>query len=146
MRETLPRTALLLGLAGLIPFLGGIGLAALAEGASRGQALWALATYGAVILSFLGAVHWGLALARDESPATAARLLLGVVPALVGWVALLLPPVTSLVLLASGILGTAAAETGAARRGLVGAAYLRLRWGLSLVAMTCLLAGALLAA
>jgi hypothetical protein len=69
-----------------------------------------------------------------------------VVPALVGWVALMLPPVLGLGLLAAGILATAGVETLAARRGLVPAEYLRLRWMLSLGAALCLLAGAAAAA
>ncbi|WP_431269434.1 DUF3429 domain-containing protein [Dankookia sp. P2] len=110
----------------------------------RGVALYALAAYGAVILSFLGAVHWGLALRAPaaEAAAMAPRLGLGVVPSLVGWVALLLPPLPGLSMLALGILGTAAVETAAARRGLVPPAYLRLRWILSLGAALCLAVGA----
>lgn len=141
MNEPLPRIARLLGLAGLVPFLGSLGLAAASADEMRGAALWALATYGAVILSFLGAVHWGLALGPGRPAAVEARLGLGVLPSLVGWVALLLPPVPSLLLLAAGILGTAGIETLAARRGLLGAAYLRLRWRLSLAAAASLLAG-----
>lgn len=141
MTEPLPRLARLLGLAGLIPFLGSLALAAATTEAARGAALWALATYGAVILSFLGAVHWGLALGSGRPAAVEARLGLGVLPSLIGWVALLLPPVPALLLLAAGLLGTAGVETLAARRGLLGAAYLGLRWRLSLVAAACLLAG-----
>ncbi len=141
MNEPLPRIARLLGLAGLVPFLGSLALAAASADEMRGAALWALATYGAVILSFLGAVHWGLALGPGRPAAVEARLGLGVLPSLVGWVALLLPPVPSLLLLAAGILGTAGMETLAARRGLLGAAYLRLRWRLSLAAAASLLAG-----
>lgn len=141
MNEPLPRIARLLGLAGLVPFLGSLALAAASADEMRGAALWALATYGAVILSFLGAVHWGLALGPGRPAAVEARLGLGVLPSLVGWVALLLPPVPSLLLLAAGILGTAGIETLAARRGLLGAAYLRLRWRLSLAAAASLLAG-----
>jgi hypothetical protein len=72
----------------------------------------------------------------------APRLGLGVVPALVAWVALLLPPLPGLSLLALGILGTAAVETAAAARGLVPPAYLRLRWILSLAAAMSLAIGA----
>lgn len=141
MTEPLPRLARLLGLAGLLPFLGSLALAAAGAEAARGAALSALAAYGAVILSFLGAVHWGLALGPGRPEAVGARLGLGVLPALIGWVALLLPPVPALLLLAAGLLGTAGVETLAARRGMLGAAYLRLRWGLSLAAAASLLAG-----
>jgi hypothetical protein len=140
MRSHLPPLAGLLGPAGLIPFVG-LSVAAMAGWPPAGFALLA---YGATILAFLGAVHWGLALRAPptEHGADAARLGLGVLPALVAWVALLLPLRGGLLLLALGILGTAAVETLAARRGLVGAGYLRLRWMLSAGAGASLLAAA----
>lgn len=144
----LPAPARLLGPAGLIPFAGlAIGIWAGWSGAGP-----ALAAYGATILAFLGAVHWGLALAApDAEPGPAAgtargvawgRLGLGVVPALVAWVALLLPLAAGLGLLAFAILATALAETMAARAGLVPRAYLGLRWLLSTGAGLALLLGA----
>jgi hypothetical protein len=141
MRTELPAPALPLGLGGLIPFLG-LAIAALAGWEPAGSAL---AAYGATILAFLGAVHWGLALRAppEEQGAAVARLGLGVLPALVAWVALLLPLQAGLLLLASGILATAAVETLGARRGLVGLGYLRLRWLLSAGATAALLVGAL---
>ncbi|MDO9707930.1 DUF3429 domain-containing protein [Paracraurococcus lichenis] len=143
MPRTLPRPALWLGLAGLLPFLAAALLAWTAPGPWRGVALQALAAYGAVILSFLGAVHWGLALRApaEEAAATAPRLGLGVLPSLIAWAALLLPPVPGLLLLALGILGTAAVETLAARQGLLPEHYLWLRWILSAGAALSLFAG-----
>ena len=138
----------LLGYSGLIPFAAAAAAAVLLGPASwHGLALAALAAYGAVILSFLGAVHWGLALrgSPEEAPAAWPRLGLGVLPALVGWVALLLPARPGLVLLAAGMLAVAAAETAAARRGLMPGSYLGLRWPLSLGAGACLFLGALAA-
>ncbi|MDB5373053.1 MAG: hypothetical protein JWP04_1695 [Belnapia sp.] len=143
----MPPSARWLGAAGLLPFL----LTALAAWTGpedwRGIALFALATYGMVILSFLGGVHWGFALRAPEAEAryAAPRLGLGVLPSLIGWAALMLPPVPGLGMLALAILGTAGIETLAARRGLVPPEYLRLRWPLSLGAALCLLAGAVAA-
>jgi Protein of unknown function (DUF3429) len=144
MDQPLPRPALWLGLAGLLPFLATALLSSTAPEDWRGVALYALAAYGAVILSFLGAVHWGLALRApaSEAGALAPRLGLGVVPSLIGWVGLLLPPGPGLLLLALGLLGTAAVETLAARRGLPPPEYLRLRWMLSIGAALSLIAGA----
>lgn len=135
----------LLGYAGLIPFAAAVALAFTGPPAWRGQALAALAAYGAVILSFLGAVHWGLALRAPagETPAAWPRFGLGVAPALVGWAALLLPLRPGLALLAAGMVAVAAIETLAARRGLVPDEYLGLRWPLSIGAGLCLLAGSL---
>jgi hypothetical protein len=141
MQTALPAPARLLAPAGLIPF---IGLAALAWGGA-GWAPAALAAYGATILAFLGAVHWGLALRAppEEQGAAWPRLGLGVMPALLGWAALLLPPAGGLLLLAIGLLATAAVETRAARLRLVPLPYLRLRWLLSAGAATGLVVGAL---
>ncbi|WP_237216726.1 DUF3429 domain-containing protein [Falsiroseomonas oryziterrae] len=134
-----PAPARILGPAGLIPF------AALALGVWLGWpgAAFGLTAYGATILAFLGAVHWGLALAAPAAERSAdwPRLGLGVVPALVAWIALLLPPSLGLGILALGILATAGVETLAARRELVPGGYLRLRWLLSAGAAGCLLAG-----
>jgi hypothetical protein len=135
----------LLGYAGLIPFVIGAALAVLGPPSWRAWAAFALAAYGAVILSFLGAVHWGLALraSPEESSAAWPRPGLGVLPALVGWVGLLLPAPFGLALLATGLLAVAATETVAARRGLLPPGYLALRWTLSLGAAACLLLGTL---
>ena len=134
----------LLGYAGLLPFAAGAVLALLGPPTWRELAQPALAAYGAVILSFLGAVHWGLALRAFPGEALAAwpRLGLGVLPALVGWVALLLPLRFGLALLAAAVVLVAVVETVAARRGLVPDAYLGLRWPLSVGAGACLLLGA----
>jgi hypothetical protein len=53
-----------------------------------------LVTYSAVILSFLGGIHWGLALKiMDDAPTSAVRLfVLSVVPALAAWALLFLVP------------------------------------------------------
>lgn len=142
MDKTTHRTAWLLGLAGLLPFAGSALAFFAAPDSWAGFAEGALIAYGAVILSFLGAVHWGLALRApaEEAGWGPARLLLGIVPALLGWVALLLPDVFALPLLALGILGTAGVEQWARGKGLVPGDYLVLRWVLSISAALCLMA------
>ena len=88
-----------MGYLGLLPFLAGaagpwLGMEWMAE--------WLLA-YGAVILSFVGAIHWGLAMARRNPPPE--WFYASVMPALAGWVALLLPRLIALPLLAVGFIG-----------------------------------------
>jgi len=142
MNMTAIRTAWLLGLAGLLPFAAAALGSHAAPDSWQGFARGALIAYGAVILSFLGAVHWGLALRAppEEQPFAMARLLLGVVPALLAWIALLLPDVFSLTLLALAILGTAGLEQWVHSRGLVPGGYMVLRWVLSIGAALCLMA------
>jgi hypothetical protein len=94
-----PAWATWLGAGGLIPFA----VLALAlwwpASGQQGAISHALASYGATIASFLGAIHWGLAM-RDRSGAGAGPYLWGVTPSLLAWLALLLPP-------AEGLLGLA---------------------------------------
>ena len=137
MNSPLPRLAWPLGLGGLLPFLAGLVAVALGQG----WAGFALAAYGAAILSFLGAVHWGLALAAPEQ-ASGTRLIGGVIPSLVAWLALLAPVPMGLALLGVGLIALVVAESFAARGGLLPWSYLWLRWVLSGVAGSCLLAGA----
>lgn len=86
-----------LGYGGLVPFIAAT--AALAIWPGNAFAATALVGYAAVILAFLGAVHWGRVLAHPER-ADARRLLQwGVIPALLAWVALLAPPPVALGLL-----------------------------------------------
>ncbi|TAD89582.1 MAG: DUF3429 domain-containing protein [Alphaproteobacteria bacterium] len=97
MLKDVPRTALVLGLAGLVPFWG-LPILALVDPAWGTQALTAQRLYAACILSFLGAVHWGWALAEGQTGWT--QLGWSVVPSLVGWLALLSPSGGWLLLLA----------------------------------------------
>lgn len=142
MHMTASRTAWLLGLAGLLPFAASALGSHTAPDSWQGFARGALIAYGAVILSFLGAVHWGFALRAppEEQPFAPARLVFGVAPALLAWIALLLPDVFSLTLLALAILGTAGVEQWAHGRGLVPGSYMVLRWVLSIGAALCLVA------
>lgn len=93
MRETpIPRPALILGLSGLIPFFAAAGGIWFAPGGWASAAVTVMYGYGAVILSFLGGVHWGRALAGDDSaPPEWGRLIWSVTPSLLGWALLFLP-------------------------------------------------------
>ena len=91
-----------LGYGGLIPFVG-LALAVwLQDPPDRARSLLALQGYGATILSFLGAIHWGLVM-REASGQPTGWLVWGVTPSLVAWVALLLNPAAGLWLIAAGL-------------------------------------------
>ena len=140
-----PPLAILLGLGGLIPFVAcGLGALALGSGGAS-RALHALIAYGATILAFLGGVHWGFALndgSNQTSQLLRGRLVLGVVPSLVGWAALLATLIglsnVGLAILLAGFVGTIAVETRASRAGLMPAGYIGLRWMLTAGAVLCL--------
>lgn len=88
MLQSVPRDARLLGLAGLIPFVALTGCLVLERGLTTPDAWRALVLYAAVILSFMGGVHWGLALRGT----TTTGYLTSVVPALVAWFAVVALP------------------------------------------------------
>ena len=151
MNARLPPLALLLGAGGLVPFLAcGLGSVTAGGAVPADRALLALVEYAAIILSFLGAVHWGMALAGPGATgggswrrgADSLRLALGVLPALIGWAALLVSvaaaPAIALALLIAGFLATTVVEARAAGDGLVPAGYMRMRWGLTLVVVLVL--------
>ena len=129
-----PRTAGVLGYAGLIPFV----LAALAlHGPWPGAALAAqvFIAYGATILAFLGGIQWGLALSPGSQRATE-RAVVGVLPSLVAWLALLVPASTATTLLAAGFAALLLWERG--RRPVAGPPwYPRLRTRLTLAVLAC---------
>ncbi len=139
----IPRAACWLGPLGLIPFLAGALAPWLLPAEGLPDADLALIGYGAVILSFLGGVHWGLA-------APAGRPLqigLSVLPSLVGWLALLVANLhasgLALWLLAAAFAVLLPGDLLAAGRGLAPAWYPRLRVPLTLIVVLCLVAGAL---
>jgi hypothetical protein len=79
-----------LGYAGLLPFLAAVTVLVVGPSAWHVTTLTTLTHYAAVIASFLGAVHWGVATEQSER-LRRARLRWGVVPALASWVLLALP-------------------------------------------------------
>ena len=134
-----PMPARALGFAGLIPFLA----AALGVWvAPQGWNLLALdvqLAYGAVILSFMGAVHWGLAMAGGSTAMTYQRLGWSVVPALLGWLALLLNPGYGLLLMAAGFAGVFYGDLKSIAAGNTPAWYKALRKPLTVIVIATLL-------
>ncbi len=146
-RRMVPSAAKWLGVLGAIPFVACtvitvIGSPDLAEKASS-----ALAIYGAIILSFLGGIQWGLAI-NDEADLSSLgapyrRLTISVMPALIGWLSLLLPRDIGFVVLALAFALVLMVDLRAARNLEAPAWYPRLRWPLSLTVITALAVGVL---
>lgn len=132
-----PRRAAWLGGLGLLPFLAGTTALWLLEQPRWGAALFMLTGYAAVILAFMGAIHWGLAMAAPAQ--TRARVMtLSVIPALLAWVALSLPAGGALALMAVGYVGVYGMDSRAISRGLAPAWYRRLRIPLTVAVLGCL--------
>jgi Protein of unknown function (DUF3429) len=99
MNAPLDKTILRLGYGGLVPFAGLAVLLWLVPPRLQGVIALSLLGYGALIASFLGGIHWGTGfLMGDAAPRT--QFVWGVVPSLLAWLALMLPPRTGLVMLA----------------------------------------------
>ena len=137
--ERLIGMARVLGYAGLIPFLvGGLLVMLWGHGPLGGldPVLW-VCGYAAVILSFIGAVHWGVALAGPVGPIKAHVMLgLSVVPALIAWVALLILPqsAAAVLLLCVSFMGWWFYERLVPGKHVLARWYVRLRLQLSTVA------------
>ena len=139
------QTANLLGLAGLLPFVA-LAAAVVLLPDWRGRAAFALATYGATILSFLGAIHWGFAITPTATRAPRNMLLVaGLAPFFVGWGALLVPLRPGLLVLSVGIVGALALDRLAVDHGAAPAWWWPLRLRLSAGAGACLAVAGLFA-
>ncbi len=107
---------------GLVPFVG-LSIASRAiEGDLKTAALHGLLAYGAVILSFLGGIHWGAAMiqsiSRTDPGIDSVRLGISVIPSLVGWTSLLIDPRYGLALLSVGFAANLLLDIRSTRQGL----------------------------
>jgi Protein of unknown function (DUF3429) len=134
-----PVWALRLGYAGLLPFIAGALLVHLVWPELHPPVALALLAYAGTIVAFLGGIHWGIVMRQAQPDA---RLLAwGVVPSLVTWVALVMPPNAGLV-----VLGTMLVVCYLVDRRVYPAQglqhWLTLRFRLSAVAALCCFVGA----
>lgn len=142
-RPPVPSAAAWLGGLGLVPFVGLSLAAALLSGAWKASAIQALLGYGALILSFLGGIHWGAEMvrpiARTGDNLDARILTISVIPSLAGWAALLLDPRSGLGLLTAGFIGHLLLDIRAAQKGLVPRWYPTLRKPLTMIVAAALI-------
>jgi|Cruoilmetagenom7_1024161.scaffolds.fasta_scaffold09931_7 hypothetical protein len=147
--SNIPRPALMLALAGLIPFLAGA-LTVLSPGlvptfgrfggdADNGRAL--LVIYGVIIASFMSGCLWGFAARHGRKPGWV-ELGLGVVPPLFILFGLSPDDATSCLILTYAFAGLLLIECWFARRAVVVWWWLSLRIPLTVVVSICLLIGA----
>jgi ABC-type amino acid transport system permease subunit len=138
----LPRTVAWLGYGGLIPFLA-LTPASLLD--HHHGAVWsdALYGYGAIIVSFIGALHWGFAIAmRDLSDQQRSALYIwSVIPALMAWPALMVSPILASPLLVVAFIAHYVQDFRLSSEVILPDWYLPLRFRLTSVACICLIAG-----
>jgi Protein of unknown function (DUF3429) len=140
MRPPMPKVPFWIGAGGLVPFVALSGAVWAAPEAYTPALLNWLSSYAAIIGSFLGAVHWGVALLHPAMTEQDRGVFMtwSIVPALAGWFSLLMPMKTCLLMLIATYVIQFAADRQLASRFNVPDWYLRLRSGLTPVAVLCL--------
>ena len=144
----IPTSALILGLAGLLPFLYGA-LSVLVPGTAGLGHLWSpdhtgttlLQMYGIVILCFMAGVIWGFA-ARAEGRQATLFYALSVLPAIFVFLTAFAAPQGSLIMLIAGFVALLAVDASAQAQGLAPGWWMRLRLILTTVVVACLAIGA----
>ncbi len=137
----MPRSALLLGLAGLLPFLGNAAVILLdrpellgSSGGARG-----LEIYGIVILCFMSGVLWGFATKADDGAALWYSL--SVIPALWVFFGMTFRSQDTLGVLLVGFIGLLALDYTFQRAKLAPDWWIRLRVLLTTIVSLCLAIG-----
>jgi hypothetical protein len=128
--------AKVLGYAGLIPFVV-FSIGAWLPLPFVGYPVDYLVAYAAVILAFMGAIHWGAAMAGPKGM-RARYLVASVIPALVAWITLLLPQSTALLVLLAGFVSLYAFDRATSRMQDLPGWYVPMRLRLTTVVALCL--------
>src|ERR1700694_3189399 len=117
-RTPIPKAPFWLTTGGLVPFVVIAGATWAMPEAYTPTLLFWLTSYAAVVLSFAGAVHWGISLLHPDMSEQDQSVFMtwSVVPALVGWVSLLMPVKTGLLLLIATFIIQYAADRQLAQR------------------------------
>lgn len=102
LRAEVPILARVLTYVGAVPFLAGLAVAIFGSifGIEADTIRRAVQAYAAIILSFLGGVHWGWALTMTSPRVRDTWLVISVVPSLVALAAFLFPAKTSFLIFA----------------------------------------------
>jgi hypothetical protein len=141
----IPRSALILGLAGLLPFLWGALNVLYPPSLAWGGAMvspmfkgtYVSLTYGTVILSFMSGVLWGFT-TKTKGTAAAVGYTLSVIPALWAFFMVNGQPGDAAVNLAAGFVGLILLDFSFAQQGLTPPWWMRLRLILTAVVLACL--------
>lgn len=143
--NTVPVPARYFGLAGLLPFFAG----AIACWASPDKGLFSssitaqfsLCAYGAVILSFLGGIRWGVAMQHTAMISDWVVVGLAMVPSLLAWAGLVLGPAVGIPMVVAGLLVQYAVDFKSTKTGVTPSWFLSLRTFLTTGAVVSLIVG-----
>ena len=147
----IPSPVLVLGLAGLVPFIYAVLMIFSEAGTSPTLGFFSsdlrggvavLERFGAAVLAFMGGCLWGFAAAPGRAP-TFAALTASAIPALLAVMAIRPNPALSCIWLAFGYVVLQGLDAAFQRAGVAPAYWLSLRLPLTAGVMACLLVGAL---
>lgn len=131
----LPKSVTWLGYGGLLPFVG-LSTLALVEPSHSMIFRAALIAYGAVIFSFVGALHWAFAMTIPVMPSQlrSKSYVWSVVPALLAWTTYFLPVLVGAVILILGFIAQYYRDCKLVKQVSLPDWYLPLRLRLTIVA------------
>lgn len=130
-------TAKYLGYAGLIPFIV-FSIGSWLPLPMIIDASFVLTAYAAMILAFMGAIHWGVAMANTED--NNSKYFIGsVIPGLIAWLALLIAQNYAIILLMAGFIGLIIYDWSVEKAQVLPDWYIPLRNKLTLVVVICLM-------
>lgn len=125
-----------LGYGGLIPFIA-LSLASWLQAPLSAWAITLLITYAAIILGFMGAIHWGAALVSDNSNANV--YIASIVSPLLAWAALFMPLLAGFAALIAGFILLYIYDARVSVRLAFTSWYIPLRKRLTIIVSLCLL-------
>jgi hypothetical protein len=141
-----PAPAIIFGVGGLFPFVGLTLLIGIGAVERHDFFVRSLACYGAVILTFVGALHWGYAVRSDVRGGWSwIQYGWSILPSLVAWVSLMLPHPTGLAVQAAALIACFAFDKALAGINPTPAWLIALRGLLTIVAASALLTASYLA-
>lgn len=99
----------------------------------------ALGAYAAIILSFLGGIRWGVAIANDPDEAISRTLVYSVAPSLWGWAAFFAPAPVNFLMFAIGFLAMGRWDLALVQEGAAPAWFGKLRLILTMLVVPTML-------
>jgi hypothetical protein len=131
------KTAKSLGYAGLIPFII-FSIGSWFQLPFISDSINILTAYAAIILSFMGAIHWGIAMSRSEYQ-NGKYFIASIIPGLSAWLALLLPQRYAIILLMIGFIALIIYDWSVEKPQRLPGWYIPMRNRLTLVVVMCLM-------
>ncbi|MDB3893058.1 DUF3429 domain-containing protein [Candidatus Thioglobus sp.] len=125
-----------LGYSGLIPFIV-FTIGSWVQLPIVSNSPYILVTYAAVILSFMGAIHWGIAMSSPKQ-GNSQYFIVSVIPALIAWVSLLMSEDYAIILLIIGFIALIMYDRAVEKLVKFPSWYLPMRKRLTTVVILCL--------